>query len=281
MKNAVYLLVAAAACMMPIRAQLPSLENRVWLGYFAAHEGKDCLFGLSSRGEINIQFQSSRSKSEGGILPHASMSILVGIEEEKPNAKPSTRTIKVESLETKDDPTDKLEKTVIRAKVTGDATIELTIERDRSNFTISNRLIDPGSLTNNEIRPVVAFIIKSLYPSDAKGELSKAKKKERDNDTVDLKWTDGTRKNFSLSDEMDAKLAAVNGPGIAVAQLEAGGLIRNRKLTLTAPEGVSVIRASNQTPQMLSRGMRFTAVPAPVKPGAKPNDTARLVVSVR
>jgi hypothetical protein len=32
---------------------------------------------------------------------------------------------------------------------------------------------------------------------------------------------------------------------------------------------------------MLNRGMRFTATPAPAKPGGKPNDTARLTLSVR
>lgn len=283
LKRAIIPLLAAAACMTSAHAQLPGLEKKIWLGYFAGYEGRDCLFGVSSKSDISLQLEPSKGKgSDGaGIVPHGSMSILVGIEEVIPNAKPSVRTIREESLETRDEPTDKLEKTVIRGKVTGDATFELTIERDRGNFIISNRLIDPGSLTKNEIRPVVVLLMKLLYPHDKEEEPSKAKVKEREKDRLDLKWTDGTRKKFSLSDEMDATLEAVNGPGISIAQIEAGGLIRDRKLTLTAPEGVSVIRAGNQMPQMLSRGMRFTAMPAPAKPGAKPGDTARLVINVR
>jgi hypothetical protein len=266
--------------MPSAHAQLPGLDDKIWLGYFAGYSSRDFLFGVGSNGEIRLQIESSKGKGTGSIAASA-MSILVGIEEDNPNAKPSVRTIREETLETTDEPTDKLQKTVIRGKVTGDAGFELTIERDRGNFIISNRLIDPGSLTKNPIRPVVVLQMKTLYTSADKGELSKAQIKEREKDTLELKWTDGTRKKFSLSDEMDATLEAVNGPGISIAQIEAGGLIRDRKLTLEAPAGVSVIRAGNQLPQMLNRGMRFTAMPAPAKPGGKPNDTARLVIGVR
>ena len=96
-----------------------------------------------------------------------------------------------------------------------------------------------------------------------------------------MKWTDGTRKKFSLSDEMDATLEAVNGPGISIAQIEAGGTHPGPQAHARSSGGVSVIRAGNQLPQMLNRGMRFTAMPAPAKPGGKPNDTARLVIGVR
>jgi hypothetical protein len=280
LKRAIVPLLAAAACMPSAHAQLPGLDDKIWLGYFAGYSSRDFLFGVGSNGEIRLQIESSKGKGTGSIAASA-MSILVGIEEDNPNAKPSVRTIREETLETTDEPTDKLQKTVIRGKVTGDASFELTIERERGNFIISNRLIDPGSLTKNPIRPVVVLQMKTLYTSADKGELSKAQIKEREKDTLELKWTDGTRKKFSLSDEMDATLEAVNGPGISIAQIEAGGLIRDRKLTLEAPAGVSVIRAGNQLPQMLNRGMRFTAMPAPAKPGGKPNDTARLVIGVR
>jgi hypothetical protein len=209
------------------------------------------------------------------------MSILVGIEEDKPNAKPSLRTIQANTLQTADEPSDKLEKTVIRGKVTGDARFELTLERDRGNFIISNRLLDAGSLKQDKIRPVVVFVMPLLYRHAKENELSRRNVRERNRDTLELKWTDGTRKKFPLRDEMDATSGAVNGPGIAIAQIEAGGLMRDRKLTLEAPVGVSVLRAGNQTPQMLNRGMRFTAMPASAQPGEKPKDTARLVISVR
>lgn len=281
-KRPLSLILAAAACMISARAELPTLDEKIWLGYFAGHSCRDCLLGVSTKGDISFQLEPAKGKGSNGagILPHASMTLIVGIEEDTPNGKPSIRTIRPESLETKDVPTAKLEKTVIRGTVTGDATFELTIERDRSGFILSNRLVDPGKLTKNNIRPVVALVTKQIYRDD-EGEVSKAKAKEREKDTLELKWTDGKRKRFSLSDEMDATLEAVNGPGISIAQIEAAGLIRDRKLTLTAPEGISVLRAGNQTPQMLSRGLRFTAMPAPAKPGAKPGDTARLVISVR
>lgn len=265
--------------MMSAHAQLPGLEDKIWLGYFAGYASRDFLLGVGSNGDIRLQIESPKGKSSG--IAASAMSILVGIEEDNPNAKPSVRTIREDTLETTDEPTAKLDKTVIRGKVTGDATFELTIERDRGNFIISNRLIDPGTLTKNPIRPVVVLQMRTLYSAAENGELSKAQIKEREKDTLELKWTDGTKKKFSLSDEMDANLEAVNGPGISIAQIEAGGIIRDRKLTLEAPTGVSVLKAGNQTPQMLSRGMRFTAMPAPAKPGAKPGDTARLVIGVR
>jgi hypothetical protein len=279
LKRAIFPLLAAASCMASVHAQLPGLEDKIWLGYFAGYASRDFLLGVGSNGDIRLQIESPKGKSSG--IAASAMSILVGIEEDNPNAKPSVRTIREDTLETTDEPTAKLDKTVIRGKVTGDATFELTIERDRGNFIISNRLIDPGTLTKNPIRPVVVLQMRTLYSAADNGELSKAQIKEREKDTLELKWTDGTKKKFSLSDEMDANLEAVNGPGISIAQIEAGGIIRDRKLTLEAPTGVSVLKAGNQTPQMLSRGMRFTAMPAPAKPGAKPGDTARLVIGVR
>ena len=275
--------MTAVACMTSARAELPSLDETIWLGYFAAHTGRDSLFGVSSKGVISLQLEPSKGKGSNGagILPSAAMTINVGVEEDMPNGQPSVRTIREESLETKDAPTGKLEKTIIRGKVTGDATFELTIERDKGNIIISNRLTDPGTLTKNPIRPIVALNMKQLYPHDDGDEPSKTQMKEREKDNLELKWTDGKRKRFSLTDKMDAGTEAVNGPGISVAQVEAGGIIRDRRLTMTAPQGVSVLRVSNQTPQLLSEGLRFTAMPAPAKPGGKPNDTARLVISIR
>ncbi|MCU0752069.1 MAG: hypothetical protein MUC40_03380 [Akkermansiaceae bacterium] len=281
-QRAISLLLAAAACITTARAKLPSLDNRVWLGYFAAYEGRDYLFGISAEGEIRIQPLATKgSGSSDKSIGTTSMTIQIGVEEDAPNARPSVRTIRVESLESADEPTDKLEKTVIRGKVTGDATFELTIERNRNDITISNRLIDAGSLTKNPIRPVVAFNLPLLYRYDDAEGPSKAQLKLRAKDTLELKWTDGTRKKFSLMEEKDATTADFNGPGISMLEIEAGGLMRDRKLTLAAAEGVSVLRAGNSTPQMLSRGMRFTAMPAPAKPGGKPNDTARMIISLR
>ncbi|MCU0776786.1 MAG: hypothetical protein MUF86_03875 [Akkermansiaceae bacterium] len=281
-QRAISLLLAAAACITTARAKLPSLDNRVWLGYFAAYEGRDYLFGISAEGEIRIQPLATKgSGSSDKSIGTTSMTIQIGVEEDAPNARPSVRTIRVESLESADEPTDKLEKTVIRGKVTGDATFELTIERNRNDITISNRLIDAGSLTKNPIRPVVAFNLPLLYRYDDAEGPSKAQLKLRAKDTLELKWTDGTRKKFSLMEEKDATTADFNGPGISMLEIEAGGLMRDRKLTLAAAEGVSVLRAGNSTPQMLSRGMRFTAMPEPAKPGGKPNDTARMIISLR
>ena len=164
LKRAIFPLLAAAACMTSAHAQLPGLEDKIWLGYFAGYASRDCLFGVGSNGEIRTANRIVQGQGQRGAgIAASAMSILVGIEEDKPNAKPSVRTIREETLETTDEPTDKLQKTVIRGKVTGDASFELTIERDRGNFIISNRLIDPGTLTKNQIRPVVVLQMKTLY----------------------------------------------------------------------------------------------------------------------
>jgi hypothetical protein len=272
------LLIAGMACS---QAELPSLEKDIWLGYYAGYESKSCFFGITAKGEINLQLIPDNKKGSESGIGASPMNLYIRIEEILPNGKTTTRIIKPESLETTVEPTHKLDKTVIRGKVTGDASFEMTVERERDSFTISNRLIDAGSLTKNEIRPVVIFAMRQLYPYDETPEVTKSKTKERAKDTLDLKWTDGTKKKFSLIEEKDATLEEFNGPGIAVARLEGGGLLRARQLTLEAPAGVSMIQVSNSTPQMLSRGLRFSSMPAPSKPGAKPNDTARLVVSVR
>lgn len=282
-KHSLSLLLAAAAFIPSAKAELPSLDDKIWLGYFAGHSCRDCLLGVSTKCDISFQLEPEKVKGSNGagILPHSCTSIIVGIEEDMPDGKPSIRTIRPESLETKDDPTSKLEKTVITGKVTGDAAFELTIERDRSSFILSNRLIDPGKLTKNPIRPVVSLRIPTIYQHDKDGEASKTQIKERKKDSLDVKWTDGKRKKLDLSDSMDASTKEVNGPGVSIAQVDAGGIIRGRKITAEAPEGVSILKIDNPASQPLNSGLRFTAIPAPAKPGAKPGDTARLVISVR
>lgn len=282
MKFFVYLILTASACVTSLYAQLPEIEKKPWLGYFVSYTGRDCLFGVSTQGDIDLQLEPAKRKdNEEKGIGNTAMSILVGVEEEKSNTKPIFKKILPHTLQTKDTSTNKLEKTVISGKVSGEASFELTIEQEHGIFTISNRLIDAGNLTKNKIRPVVVLRMPLLYRYANENEISRAKTRERDRDTLNLKWTNGNKKKFSLRDELDANTEEVNGPGISMAQIDAGGLMRERKITLEAPQGVSVIRASNSSRQMLNRGMSFISMPAPAKPDEKPKDTARLVINVR
>jgi hypothetical protein len=268
--RALAILSALSAAVQPAAAQLPGISHQPWLGYFAVSESRQCRLGITSQGQIKLQLEPSTGAPGIGL---SSMNIVASIEEVTPDGKTTVRKLNVSSLESEDSPTDKLEKTVIRGKVTGNAVFELTIEQVRGNFIISNRLLDSGAVTKNTIRPIVALHVPVIYQY-SKGELSKPLQKQRAKDSLHLRWTDGNRKRFALVDEVDASSGEFNGPGIASAQIEAGGLIRDRKLILEVTDGESSMTAQNTKLQPLNAGLRFTARPAS-------GDTARLTLTIR
>lgn len=232
-------LISGFAAAPLAHAQLPSLNEPPWLGYYAAYANKRFQIGLSSKGNITLTPMNEKGDPVSFQL---AIDIDAGIEETMPDGKVVMRQIKAETLAAKEPATDELEKVLVTGKVTGDAAFELNIEQTRGIIFIGGRMTDPGTLTKNPLRFALRLRIPTLYKNhkaeDKRAEKAFAKKIE--DDRIDMKWTDGKRakQTFEKALLVDGN-KEINGPGITSLELEAGAY-KGRRFVFTASPNSSM-----------------------------------------
>jgi hypothetical protein len=264
--TALAVIAFAAAGVLPAFAQLPSLDKQPWFGYFAAFSNAKFRFGVTSHGKIILTPMLGRDKPVGHKME---LSIDIAIEELTPGGKTITRKIKPETLASAQPATDKLQKTTITGKVTGDASFEVTIEQQRDVISIGGRLLDPGTLKKNPLRFAIHCEFPDAYYSaktNARKDAAKAAKafeKTIDDDRIQLMLTDKKRKKLKLDEKIGPINPEINGPGIAEAEVEISSY-KGRKFVLTsAPE--TPIKLWNAHARPLHQGFSFVWTPDPVK----------------
>lgn len=235
-------LISSFAALPSAQAQLSSLSEPPWTGYYAAYESKRFHIGLSAQGDIKLTPIGSR----GAPVSHQlTIPIDIGIEEIMPDGKVVMRQVKVETLSATDPATDKLEKATFRGKVTGDAVFEATIEQSRGIIFIGGRVVEPGTLTKNPIRCAVRAKFPDAYKNAKKGnpldesrenkKIVKAFEKKIAGDLIELKWTDGKRVKQDFEKPVEAASKDLNGPGIASAEIEISAYQGKRFVFTAAP----------------------------------------------
>lgn len=257
--SATFLILAAS--LGRASAQLPSLNDAPWLGYFIGFENKRYKLGISSVGKTILTPMNDRGTPVGHQL---AINIEMGILETLPDGKTVLRQIKPETLESSDPATEDLEKAVIRGKVTGDASFETIIEQDRGVISIGGRVLEPGTL-KNPLTFAIRFKMPSAYPYDKVADKNdeKAFQKKIEDDRLDIKWTDGKRTKQTFEKEVDASSKEINGPGIAAAQMEISSY-KGKRIILAASENSS-LTLWNSKPAPLHTGFTFTWQPDPAK----------------
>lgn len=267
--------IVSAACAPHASAQLPALQDKQWLGYFAGFATKRFQFGVTTEGK----FQMPPLDNKGEPLSERIRPKLnIFVQEIMPDGKAVWKQIKPETLESPQSPTDKLDKILIRGKVTGDAAFEVNIEQQRGIAMVGGRITDPGTL-KNPLRFSMRVTIPNIYPEDDTSDKQKAKvfEKKIKDDRIDVKWTDGKRKKEGFDKPVDAGSKDLNGPGIAAMEMSAFAY-KDRKILFTAAPN-SVIRLSNDGKTApLYQGFTFTWEPDPEK---DKDGKARLSIEVK
>ncbi len=280
MKTPFWLVVVSAgilfssAGIQTVSAQLTSLDEQPWKGYFAAYESRSVRVGLNAIGQMTISPLSRKGEPIDKDYP---IPVELGIEETLSNGKTVMKRLRKDSLESADVATDRLEKVTFRATVTGDAAFEATVEQQRGYILIGGRITDPGTL-KNPLRFVVTVDFKSMYDSvkkDTRKEIS-AYNKMIKNDEIRLKWTDGKSGKKTLSETVDAKSAEINGPGISAIELETGAY-DDRKFVFNASQN-SAMTLSNKGPGPLHEGFSIIWAADAAK---DPEGKARFAFDVR
>jgi hypothetical protein len=253
--------VVAVFTYSAAQAQLPALNDAPWLGHFVGFEGKRFHFGVTSMGKITLNPLNDRDSPIGHKL---TVNLEIGILETAPDGKQTLRKIKPETLTSSEPATDDLEKVVIRGKVSGDASFEATIERQRDVILFGGRVLDAGTL-KNPLNFGVNVKIPSAYPYDKASDKKEDKsfQKKIEDDLLQIKWTDGKRMRQSFEEEVDAGSKELNGPGIAAAEIEISSY-KGKKFLFTANEN-SAMTISNGKPGPLHLGFELKWQPDPEK----------------
>jgi hypothetical protein len=239
-------LMISASGIQLASAQLPALNEQPWLGYFTAFESKKFDFGMMSVGKIVLTPMGDK----GNAVSHAlAISIQIGIEEVLPDGKVTMKEIKPETLSSAEPATDELVKTVVKGKVTGDASFEVTLEQNRGVISMGGRVLDPGTLKNP-----LRFAIRVRFPEAYKYSSPKDKKEEKafekkiEDDRIDMKWTDGKRKKQEFNVALEAASQDLNGPGIAAAEIEIGAYKGKKFLFLASENSAMTLWNSKVAP---------------------------------
>lgn len=258
------------------KAQLPSLNQQPWLGYYAAFANKRFQIGLSSQGKITLTPMNEKGDP---VSFQIAIDIDVGIEETMPDGKVVMRQIKAETLAAKEPATDELEKVLVTGKTTGDAAFELNIEQTRGIIFMGGRMTDPGTLTKNPVRFALRLRIPSLYKNhkaeDKRAEKAFAKKIE--DDQIDIKWTDGKRvkQSFDKALLVDGN-KEINGPGITSLELEADAYKGRRFVVTASPNSAMNLWNAKEQPLHEGFSINWKADPEKDKDGK-----ARIAIEVK
>lgn len=269
-------LFAVGVVLPRAEAQLGTLNEKPWLGYFVAYADKRFQITMDSKGAISLTPMNDKGAP---VSSKIAIDIEAGVEEVSADGKIVLRRIKPESLTSAEAPNDDFEKFTVRGKVTGDAAFELNLEQDRGTIVIGGRVTDPGTLTKLPIRFVVRVRFPDIYPYEkvADKQHDKTFLKKIEDDRLELKWTDGKRVKQGFDQMVEAASKELNGPGISAAQVEVAAY-KERRLLLMASTGSS-IGLWNAKTAPLHEG--FTLSWLPPDAAKDPKGEARLSIEVR
>lgn len=255
------------------RAELPMIEEQPWIGYYAAFANKNYDFGVTSQGNIEIRPMRNKTTPVGKKL---CIKVDAGIEEILPDGSRVMKKINVDTLESEQGATDKLEKTSIRGKVTGDAEFELNLEQSRGIIFIGGRVMDPGKLTKNPVRFAVRVSIPNAYPDEEDSKTGKSFLKKIKDDLLEVKWTDGKRAKQDFEKAVDATSKELNGPGISSAEITIGCYNGKRLMFTASPNSAITLRNPQTRPLHEGFVIQWTADTT-----KDPDGKARLAMEVK
>lgn len=269
----------------PAMAQLPSLDEPPWLGYFAAHQSTRCTLGITSQGDIIFNPSEDAPRPTGG----RSFRLRPIIEEITPAGRVVVRELDPETLQSAQPASAEIDKVVFSGKVQGGATLEVTVEQNRGILLIGGRVVDPGPAGN-----VKRFAISGRTPrfyatygegNKSKSEEQKALEAKREkaleiklkNENLELKLLDGKRVKQSILEPVDLASGTLSGTGVAEIEIDFQ-FYRGRKVLLTAAPNSSFSLSNRKGQRIFKNGFSLVWRPDPEK---DTDGKARMAISTR
>ena len=218
--------VLMAGGIAPATAELATLDQTEFLGYFAVFANARYQFKVASDGKIALWPIGEKREPVNANL---SVPIQIAVEELMPDGKISVKTIDSASLESVQPATLKLDKVVITGKVAGGAAFELDIEQARGTIFMGGRVTNPGTLKNT-LRFAIYAKMPSLYVRSANAKALNKKdeaalQKKIAGDHITLKGLDGKRHKEPFDKRVDASSPEISGSGLISADVETAAYV--------------------------------------------------------
>lgn len=263
------------AGILPASAELPSLSEKDWLGYFVGVKTRSFMFGITPDGKATIKVLNDKGDP---VSLKLTIPVEFRIEETMPDGKVIGRAMKPESLESAQAATIKPKDVVFKGLVTGDIGFEVFVTEERGGISLGGRLLDSGAL-KNPTRFCITVKVPNAYPDVKVEEDKRAKKAFEDKikgDRVQVSRTDGKREKISMAKPVAGDSPDVTGPGLSGVQIEASSF-NDRKIEFTASPNSS-IALTNSSKQPLGDGFSLVWKADSAK---DPEGKARLQIGVK
>ena len=262
--------------VFPLSAELPTLGEKKWLGHFIGFENKKFSYGFTVQGKSFFKVVGAKDQPLSAKL---AVQVDFVVQEILPSGKTYERLILPQSLQSSQPAGNHPKNVIIRGKVKGDASFEISVDEDRGVISLGGHLIDKGTLVNNPVRFLIRVKFPNAYPytkRDGDKERKEAFKEKIKNDRLWLTWTDGKRVKPATDKVLDVCSKDINGPGISGLQIEFGPY-DGKKIECVASAN-SVIALSSRQAGPLHDGFVVNWVMDSTK---DPAGQARLNISVR
>ncbi len=217
-----------------------------WLGYFAVAEESSFRFHIAAGGEFEILVLDK--KGDPIQLYPITMKFLAT--EILPDGGHRDLPMNMSTIESADPPTAKLKKTVLRSKLTeqatGQPTLEVTIENSNGTILANARITDKGAFDKNPLKPVIRLGFPRFYAGENAEREKWDKKQARDfdkligKDLVRLKHLDGKTLKLGCVEKPVLTSAEINAGGSSLAGVELHAY-QDRKIELIAASNSSLI----------------------------------------
>ena len=268
-------LLLAASGLLPVAAELPTLDKAPWINYFAAYSSRTFRIGMSTKGLIELTVMKDKDVP---VIEKLVIPITIAVQESLPDGRVIERKLDPESLSSEQKPTNELGKVVIRGKVAGDAAFEASFEQSRGSILIGGRITDAaGSANSLKFTLSAGFAAPYPYVKEDQDEITgKEFQKKIKGDRISLVWTDKKAHKLALNQEIDASSPVVNGPGIAGVEIDIISYAGKKLNFVAAPN--SAITMKNAQAQPLRKGFSLHWTTDPAK---DPDGKARLAITVK
>lgn len=223
-----------------VRADLPSLGEKDWLGYFIGVSERDHRFGLTAKGAGMVRALDAKGQPLSSRL---NVTFDFGVREIQPGGKVVWHAAKPETLESAQPATMKPENVVIRGKTAGDAAFEATINANGGALEVGGHLLDKGKLTKNPADFAVRIKFPNAYPhNDPLEDKKKIKafEKKTSRDEVQLSLANNKRQKLDPAKSEPEKLAAAASAGIVGIRAEFSAY-PDARFEISAPAGSKLL----------------------------------------
>ncbi len=234
--------------ILPLSAELPSLNEKDFLGYFIAYQTKSAQFGLASDGKISIKVLDDKGSPVSSRL---TVTINFKIEQTLPNGKIVNLKINPEALESTQPATMKPKNVTFKGTLENGVTFEVCASEERGALLLGGRLLNPS-----EVKNPTRFGIEVKFPNalpEIRGELSKKEIKAFEDkikdDKVDIVRVDGKKVKIPGDKPVDPSAADFGGPGITSLSAEFS-TYQKKEIQIIASPNSSMIFTSKETEPM-------------------------------